>query len=56
MARPAEMLPPGELMYMWTSVLGSSDWRKSNWATTALATSSVICEPMKMMRSFSRRL
>ena len=49
-------LPPGELMYRWTSALASSDWRKSIWATMALATSSLTAVPRKMMRSCSRRL
>jgi len=37
------------------SLLGSSDWRNSIWATIALATSSLTWVPRKMIRSLSRR-
>lgn len=38
-----------------TSFSGDSFWRKSNWAITRLAISSVTAPPTKMMRSLSRR-
>jgi hypothetical protein len=54
-ARPAVTDPPGEFTYMWMSFSGSSASRKSSWAITRLATSSVISCPRKMIRSRSRR-
>ncbi len=48
-------LPPGELMYRWIGLPGSSLSRKSSCAVTRLATSSVIWSPRKMMRSRSSR-
>src|SRR5436309_13694977 len=49
------MLPPGELIYMLMSLVASSLWRYSSYATVTLAIWSSIGVPIKMMRSFNRR-
>jgi hypothetical protein len=55
MARPAEVSPPGELMYSSMSRPGSSASRYRSCAVTTLATVASIAEPRKMMRSLSSR-
>ena len=47
--------PPGELIYILISSFAFCDSRNRSCAITALATPSSIGEPMKMMRSLSRR-
>ena len=51
MAVMAVIEPPGELMYIITSRLGSCDSSTSNWAMMSSADVSSTCTPMKMMRS-----
>src|SRR5918992_1906978 len=55
MAMPAVTEPPGELMYRWMSLSGSSASRKSIWAITRFASSSSMNVGRKMIRSLSRR-
>lgn len=55
MPRPAEMDPPGELMYIWMSDLESSLARKRSCATTTLAIWSSTTPPIMMMRSLRSR-
>eukprot|EP01033_Poteriospumella_lacustris_P001801 gene1801-1305_t len=52
---PLEMDPPGLLMYMVMSAVGSSLARYSNWATTTLAMLSFTSLPIMTILSFSNR-
>ena len=55
MARPADTLPPGELMYRWIGFSGLSASRNSSCAMMMFATSSLIGDPRNTMRSISKR-
>ncbi len=55
MAIPAYTDPPGELMYMYTSLSGLSDWRRGELGDMTLATSSLIALPRNTIRSISSR-
>ena len=55
MAIPAEMEPPGLLIYRLISLSGSCPSRYSSCATTRLAEVSLTSSLKTMIRSFSRR-
>ena len=52
---PLDTIPPGELMYMYTSLSGLSASRKSSCAMMMFATSSLIGAPRKTIRSMRSR-
>jgi hypothetical protein len=53
MARPAVTTPPGELMYMYTGLLGCSLSRNRSWAVTRLLMWSVTGPWTHTIRSLS---